>query len=293
MKYIDMAWLEHQYSDLNRSALDIASELGVDVGTVLSRLRKHNIKVRNNRLSAMMAIMSLDACNRLNDPTWLHAQYVVRGRSAPNIASELGVTRSSVTNALKRFEIFMRSTAESNHLSRISSDARAKLDNPAWLKDEYLNKMRNSNDIASECNVSGHTITAKLRAYKIPVRSFGESHTGKLHPGWRNGSSYAPYCHKFNEQFKDAIRARFNYRCYICGNGRGSKDLAVHHIDYNKNSICNGHAWAFVPLCASCHSKSNMNRWHWFNLLINYWAMNADINFALSNEYNQLGGGML
>lgn len=56
--------------------------------------------------------------------------------------------------------------------------------------------------------------------------------------------------------------------------------LSVHHIDYNKNSICNGKEWAFVTLCRSHHGKSNHNRWYWFNLLISYWLVNPEIHFA-------------
>lgn len=96
---------------------------------------------------------------------------------------------------------------------------------------------------------------------------------------WRGGISFEPYCHKFNHAFKERVRERFGRRCFTCPitETENGKRLSVHHIDYNKNSICNGKEWAFVPLCRKCHSKSNNKRWYWFNLLINYWALNPEI----------------
>lgn len=100
-------------------------------------------------------------------------------------------------------------------------------------------------------------------------------------PRWLRGISFGKYCFKFNKSFKEHIRNKFKRICFNCGKNEleNKKKLHVHHIDYNKNSICNGKEWAFVPLCSSCHTSTNSNRWYWFNLLINYWAMNPEINF--------------
>lgn len=103
---------------------------------------------------------------------------------------------------------------------------------------------------------------------------------GNKNPNWHGGGSFDPYCPKFNEVFKERIRERHSRTCYLCPiteHENGIK-LSIHHIDYAKNSICNGNDWAFVPLCKHHHSNSNFNRWYWFNLLINYWAANPEIN---------------
>jgi len=99
---------------------------------------------------------------------------------------------------------------------------------------------------------------------------------------WRGGKMYEPYCHKFNEDFKEHIRDKFNRKCFICGKLEQENDtrLHIHHIDYNKNSICNGKSWAFIPLCSSCHAKTNYHRWHWFNEYICYW-INKYIDFNI------------
>lgn len=103
---------------------------------------------------------------------------------------------------------------------------------------------------------------------------------GPLSPSWKGGISFDPYCPKFNYSFKEFIREKFDRKCYVCGilecyNG---KKLSVHHIDYNKNSICNGKTWAFVPLCKTCHNHTIGNRYYWFNRLICYYVENKDIN---------------
>jgi hypothetical protein len=101
--------------------------------------------------------------------------------------------------------------------------------------------------------------------------SYGK--TGELAPNWKGGIAYLPYCPKFNFAFKERIRERFGRKCFICDMPENGKRHSVHHIDYNKNSICNGKEWAFVPICMKQHNKTNFNRWFWFNLLINYWAI--------------------
>lgn len=90
------------------------------------------------------------------------------------------------------------------------------------------------------------------------------------HPRWKGGSSFEPYCIKFNNEFKESIREKFNRVCFICGisereNGRR---LDVHHVNYNKNCLCDDSVCEFVPLCISCHSKTNSKRVDWEKRII-------------------------
>ena len=84
---------------------------------------------------------------------------------------------------------------------------------------------------------------------------------------WKNGASFYPYCPKFNEAFKERVRAFWEYRCGLCGktqveNGRA---LSVHHVHYLKEACCDEMIKPlFVPLCMTCHSKTNSgdrNEW--------------------------------
>lgn len=82
------------------------------------------------------------------------------------------------------------------------------------------------------------------------------------------------YCPKFNFSLKERIRDEFGRTCFLCPTTEEENGvkLSVHHVDYNKGQGC-GHEWNLVPLCRKCHVKTNYNRWHWFNLLGNYWAI--------------------
>lgn len=97
---------------------------------------------------------------------------------------------------------------------------------------------------------------------------------GKGNPNWNNGSSFGPYCPKFTNRLKERIRERHGRKCFICGLSErdAGKKSDIHHVDYNKNTLCNGKEWGLIPLCRTCHLRTNHRRWYWFGLLGNYWV---------------------
>ena len=86
-------------------------------------------------------------------------------------------------------------------------------------------------------------------------------------PNWNGGSSFIPYCPKFNAEFLERVRAFFEYTCQLCGHVwiKGERKLAVHHENYQKNACCDEVIIPlFVPVCSyGCHHKTNYNRQHW------------------------------
>lgn len=95
--------------------------------------------------------------------------------------------------------------------------------------------------------------------------------SGSGNPMWQGGTSFAPYCPKFDENKREEIRNKYNRKCIICGknecdniynNGKQIK-LTVHHVDYNKLQGCEGHIWKLAPLCLICHLKTNASRKIW------------------------------
>ena len=81
---------------------------------------------------------------------------------------------------------------------------------------------------------------------------------------WQGGKSFEPYCHKFNNELKETIREKWDRICPLCNKPEtenGGK-LGVHHIDYNKEQGCTGDFF-LIPLCKSCHGKTNHNRDYW------------------------------
>lgn len=74
---------------------------------------------------------------------------------------------------------------------------------------------------------------------------------------WNGGSSFVPYCYKFNKRRKEAVRDFFGRKCLVCGSDETEfkTKLPVHHIDHDKEQGCSGKPFNLVPLCPSCHSK--------------------------------------
>lgn len=96
------------------------------------------------------------------------------------------------------------------------------------------------------------------------------------HPSWKGGLSYEPYCSKFDEEFKERCREFWNRKCGICGMEESlsiekwNEKLSVHHVDYDKKSLCKDESNLFIPLCKKCHAKTNHNRQWWKTYLTNY-----------------------
>lgn len=88
---------------------------------------------------------------------------------------------------------------------------------------------------------------------------------------WNGGTSFLPYCPKFDEAFKESIRIEFDRECFMCGMSEEENTikLAVHHVSYDRDCMCNDIPCEFVPLCRSCHGKTNHDRDLWERLITN------------------------
>lgn len=91
---------------------------------------------------------------------------------------------------------------------------------------------------------------------------------GEQHNNWQGGKSFEPYGIEFNKGIKKLVKANYLYRCQECFklekelfNKKGKNiKLSIHHIDFNKN---NNSLDNLIPLCLSCHMKTNYNRENW------------------------------
>lgn len=94
--------------------------------------------------------------------------------------------------------------------------------------------------------------------------------TGELSHAWKGGISFEPYCPKFNEAFKESVREKFNRVCFLCDmpEVENGQRLSIHHVNYDKTCLCNDIECEFVPLCVSCHTKTNHNRDYWEELIL-------------------------
>lgn len=101
----------------------------------------------------------------------------------------------------------------------------------------------------------------------------------ELSSNWRGGLSFEPYCIKFNDDLKERVREFFDRKCYICGKNEFENDrkMCVHHVNYDKMICCNDIEPLFVPLCMSCHGKTNSKRNEWekfFEVSLSYLTNN-------------------
>jgi hypothetical protein len=83
----------------------------------------------------------------------------------------------------------------------------------------------------------------------------GQHIVGANHPQWEGGKSFEPYCPRFNDSFRERVRAFFDNTCVLCGSEQNDERLHVHHVDANKQTCCDDSPKVFVPLCRSCHAK--------------------------------------
>lgn len=87
---------------------------------------------------------------------------------------------------------------------------------------------------------------------------------GNKNPNWKGGIKHEKkYCYKFNDTLRQQIRDKYMNKCFLCNKTKeeNGMELDVHHIDYNKDQGCNNeHDWKLIPLCRSCHMKTNGNK---------------------------------
>ena len=117
------------------------------------------------------------------------------------------------------------------------------------------------------CSMKGKTFTAE---HKRNMSEAQKGKTGEENSNWQGGISFEPYCIKFNKAYKEHIRERFERKCFLCDmtEADNCKKLDVHHVNYNKDCGCDDTMCICVPLCRSCHAKTNGNRSYWQEIIM-------------------------
>lgn len=119
----------------------------------------------------------------------------------------------------------------------------------------------------------------------------------RVHGFWYGNVQYADvrlppvYCEKFNSELKERVRAYWDYRCFECGQPQNGKALQVHHVHYNKKACCDGSPRDLVPLCSSCHPKTNHNREYWESHFTDLLYMYDPIGKCFFNKDEMLAYG--
>lgn len=126
-----------------------------------------------------------------------------------------------------------------------------------WLYQKYIVEMLPTKNIANELGFSSHqAIVDWLRVFEIPVRTWGESRTGKLSPNYNpnltDEERRKQRDTKEDVWFKQGVFKRDNYTCQKCGKHGGL--LNAHHLQNYADflslryDVNNG-----ITFCDNCH----------------------------------------
>lgn len=122
-----------------------------------------------------------------------------------------------------------------------------------WKNPDYRRRASVSMSIAQIERWSDKEERKKLSKTMI-VRGIN---VGEKNPQWRGGISFEPYGPEFNKRLKTKIKERDNYTCQLC---EATKNLRVHHTDYDKK---NNNPENLITLCNACNLRVNHNRGFW------------------------------
>ncbi len=142
---------------------------------------------------------------------------------------------------------------------------------PTWNKnkrniysDEYIKKLSDSKKGKPSWN-KGILNWMKRESQLARI----EKIKGENHWNWKGGISCEPYCEQWRDkEYKESIKERDGHICLNPSCLKNSKNLCIHHIDYNKK---NCHPNNLITLCKSCNTIANFNRqWHqeWYKSII-------------------------
>lgn len=149
---------------------------------------------------------------RLNDPGWLRTEYLQRGRTAADIAAEVGCPHKTVDRALRRHGI---RRPPHRTLADVPVD---------WLREQYVHRQRSIIDIAGELGMSRTSVRRALTEAGIEVD------TGRLpaeldDPEWlesQSGVTGAELARRLGTSPDAVSRARQRHGL-LAGVGRQSK----------------------------------------------------------------------
>jgi hypothetical protein len=132
--------------------------------------------------------------------------------------------------------------------------------------EETLKKLRESHLGVSLPEEQRKKIGESLKGRPVSIetrKKISEAQSGEKSHNWKGGISFEPYCEKFNDAFKERVRAFFGFQCIECGTPQNGEKLGVHHVQGNKKTCCDNSVPLFVPLCKPCHGKAGHNIPYW------------------------------
>ena len=176
---IDPAWFRCEYVEKHRTLTDIAHEVGASISAVSRFATRQGIPViRDPRVQHEPSLEKGKTHGPRTlprprssaiDPDWLRREYVGNRRAASELARELGVATSTVHRQVKKlgFRVAPRPTPKKPKKDPV---VRPRCDvDPAWLREQYLEKQRTLTDIARELDMSLSTLAKVAKTQGIRV----------------------------------------------------------------------------------------------------------------------------
>ena len=231
--------LEQMYCNEKMSPKEIADTVGCCRTTIHHKLISYDIPMRN------LSEVRLKGKHKPSKEELAH-MYHNKKMSTCTISENIGVTSMTVFRWLRSYDITTRNRETCGELHPDYKEVCTYQE----LREMYLVMEMTAQEIADTLQCSCSLILRRLKSHDIPIRS-----------NWKGGITPQPYCKKFNNKFKEAVRERDDYTCQLCGceqedNGRR---LSVHHIHYDKENCYPD----VIALCNACNVKVNVNREYW------------------------------
>ncbi|MBC8485703.1 MAG: hypothetical protein H8D45_06650 [Bacteroidetes bacterium] len=165
------------------------------------------------------------------DKEKLEKLYIIQNITSRGIAEKLNTTHRSVLNWLEYYNI-------------PKHDVKWKIENNRYAG--YWKDKKISQEVRNKISIT---------------RIEREVAKGNKNPMWKGGISDDPYCNIWKDkEYKESIKERDGYQCMNPDCWKTSKNLRIHHIDYNKK---NCDPWNLITLCVSCNVRANIKRKEW------------------------------
>jgi hypothetical protein len=182
----------------------------------------------------------------------------------------LGMTFTDETKR-QMSESHKRVWHDADHRARYAEGFRKRSENPVFiekLRQEGYRRFRGRKLSAEHKLRISIALIGKAKS-DLHKKRLSESHigvnVGKFNGRWCGGTSFEPYPPFFNMTLRRLVRERFSNLCMVCGIGPNGTLHRVHHINYDKN---NNDLNNLIPLCNSCHLRTNFRRDYWVRFFI-------------------------
>lgn len=144
--YRNKDWLREQYNVKGRKVEDIAAECGVSKAVIKKYLYQYGI---GRKVPELKYWQSKD---------WLIQNYSATDIQVRDLAAKIGVQHTQLYEYIKKYGI------TKGHYSNVDYD---KLNDPEWLKNEYIVKNRTMQDIQRELRCTSSTLYARLSKFGL------------------------------------------------------------------------------------------------------------------------------